>query len=180
MRVNDTIYRCNMDMKSWFHVVRRCSNKLWASDIKDRGYETGTFKLGQTIYPIHNKVHRFHFHRKCEYCDSTGSILLKGKKFNCPECCGFSDCKEVVEKVLDEPEKVKSIMSFKNRNKQLEIYTNDSSGNGLIIQKQDDGTNNYFASKEEAQEVCDKYNKENNVYLILDEYKRQEIRESIS
>ncbi len=49
----------------------------------------------------------------------------------------------------------------------------------MIIRKQDDGTSNYFGSKEEAQDVCDRYNKEHNVDLLLKEYKRQEIRESI-
>lgn len=48
-----------------------------------------------------------------------------------------------------------------------------------MIQKQDNGTNNYFGSKEDAQEVCDRYNKEHNVDLLLEEYKRQEIRENI-
>lgn len=152
---------------------------MLASDITDCGYEAGTFKLGQTIYPVSSETHRFRFHKKCVYCDNTGKVLVKGKEFKCPECNGSFEAKEVIEKVLGKPEKIKSIISFKNRNKSLEIYTNDSSGYGLIIQKQNDGTNNYFGSKKEAQDVCDRYNKEHNVDLILEEYKRQEIRESI-
>ena len=152
---------------------------MFASNITDYGYEAGTFKLGQTIYPILNKIYRFKFHKKCMYCDNTGKILVKGKEFKCPECNGSFETKEVIEKVLNDPEKVRSVISFRNRNKLSEIYTNDSSGYGLIIQKQDDGTNIYFGSKEEAQEVCDRYNKEHDVDLLLEEYKRQDIRENI-
>lgn len=152
---------------------------MYASDVKDCGYEAGTFKLGQSVYHVSSKIHRFRFHKNCVYCDNTGKVLVKGKEFKCPECNGSFETKEVIEKVLDDPEKIRSVLSFKNRNLSLEIYANDSSGYGLIIQKQDDGANNYFGSKKEAQEVCDRYNKEHNVGLLLEEYKRQEIRENI-
>lgn len=152
---------------------------LHTNDIKKYGYELGTFQLGQTVYHVCDKIHKFRFHKKCEYCDNTGKIFIKDKSFKCPECGGIFENKEVIEKVISEPEKIKSIMTFKNNIKSLEIYINDSSGFGLIIQKQDDGTNNYFGSKEEAQEVSNKYNKENNVDLLLEEYKRREIRENI-
>lgn len=152
---------------------------MYAGDVKDCGYEAGTFKLGQSVYHVSSKTHRFRFHKKCLYCDNTGRVLIKGKEFKCPECNGSFETKEVIEKVLGEPEKIRSVLSFKNRNQSLEIYTNNSSGYGLMIQKQDDGTNNYFGSKKESQEVCDRYNKENNIDLLLEEYKRQEIRENI-
>lgn len=152
---------------------------MFVSDITDCGYKVGTFKLGQVIYPISDKTHRFRFHKQCVYCDNTGKILVKGKEFKCPECDGLYETKEVIEKVLNNPEKIRSVISFKNKNKSLEIYSNDSSGYGLMIQKQEDGTNNYFGSKKEAQEVCDKYNEEYDVELLLEEYNRQEIRENI-
>ena len=152
---------------------------MFANDIIDYGYKAGTFKLGQTIYPVSSKTHRFRFHKKCVYCDNTGKVLVKGKEFKCPECNGSFETKEVIEKVLDNPEKIESVISFKNRNKSLEIYTNNSNGYGLMIQNQNDGTNNYFGSKREAQDVCDRYNKEYNVDLFLEKYKRQEIRENI-
>lgn len=150
---------------------------MYASDIKDRGYEIGTFKLGQTVYHVVDKTHRFKFHKKCVFCDNTGKILVKGKEFKCPKCGGSFKTKEIVEKVMGEPEKIRSVITFKNRDTSLEIYTNDSSGFGVMIQKHDDGTNTYFGSEKEAQDICDRYNKEHNVDLILEEYKRQEIRE---
>lgn len=153
---------------------------MWVSDIADRGYEVGTFKIGQTVYHIKEETHRFRFHKKCMYCDNTGRVLVKGKEFVCPNCNGSFETKEVIEKVVGEPDKVKSILSFKNRNKHLEVYTNDSSGYGWIICKQDNGENTNFDNYEEAQRVCDDYNKKNNVEPLLDEYKRQEIREGLN
>ena len=152
---------------------------MYADEIIYCGYEAGTFKLGQTIYPISNKIYRFRFHKKCAYCDNTGKILVKGKEFKCPECNGSFETKEIIEKILSKPEKIKSVISFKNRNKSLEIYTNDSSGYGLKIKKQEDKTNTYFGSKEEAQDVCDRYNKEHNIDLLLEEYSRQKVRKNI-
>lgn len=52
---------------------------MFLSDIDKIGYPVGTFKLGQKIYHIENKEHRFKFHKKCEYCESTGRVLIKGK-----------------------------------------------------------------------------------------------------
>lgn len=155
---------------------------MFASDITDYGYEAGTFKLGQIVYHTTTKIHRFRFHKKCTYCDSTGRVLIKGKEFKCPSCNGDMEWKEVDEKVIDDiyaPIKIASIMTFKNNDKSLEIYVNDSSGYGLIIQKSRDGENNYFATREEAQRVCDEYNKSNYVYTQLDEYKRREIAEGV-
>lgn len=50
----------------------------------------------------------------------------------------------------------------------------DSSGK--IVCKQDDGENTNFPTYEEAQKICDEYNKRNNI--LMDEYKRREARES--
>lgn len=153
---------------------------MWASDIIDYGYESGTFKLGERIYHIHSVKHKFKFHKECSCCNSTGRVTINNKEYECPSChCGFY-YKEVTEKVVDnEICKVKSIISFKNKNKTIEIYTNDSSGYGLIIQKQKDGTNTYFKSKEEAQIVCDEYNNKNSVYSLLKEYRTKEIKERL-
>ncbi len=70
------------------------------SDIRDYGYEAGTFKLGQTVYHINDMTYKFRFHKRCVYCDNTGKILVKGKEFKCPECNGSFEIKEVIEKVL--------------------------------------------------------------------------------
>ena len=153
---------------------------MFASDITDYGYEAGRFKLGQTIYHLTIKTHRFRFHKQCVFCDSTGQVLIKGKEFKCPNCRGDIECKEVDEKIIDDtygPIKIASVMTFKNNDQALEIYTNDSSGYGLIIQKSRNGENNYFATREEAQQSCDEYNKKYCVYTLLDEYKRREIME---
>ena len=150
---------------------------MFDSDLLDRGYEAGTFKIGQTVYFVKKVTHRFSFHKKCEYCDSTGKVLIKDREFTCPNCNGAIEIKEVIEKVVDEPNKIKSIWSFKNRNKSLETYTNESSGYGYIICKQKDGENLYFGSYEEAQSVCDEHNSKNNVYLLIDKYKQREIEE---
>lgn len=149
---------------------------MWASDITDKGYEVGTFKIGQTAHHIKDITHVFRFHRECTYCDSKGIILIKGKEFKCPNCNGATDRKEVTEKVIGEPEKVKSVLSFKNRNKELEIYTSDNSGYGVIICKQDDGNNRWFGSREEAQVECDKYNAIHGVYRQLEDYANRKNR----
>lgn len=153
---------------------------MFVDDIINKGYEVGTFKIGQTIYYVKDKVHRFRFHRECAYCDNKGTVLIKERKFTCPYCKGVFDTKEITELVVaDKKEKIRSIIEFKNKNKSREIYTNGSNGYGIIICKRDNGSNRYFRSKKEAQEVCDKYNKENNVYLLIEEYKRKEIRENL-
>lgn len=149
---------------------------MWASDIADRGYEVGTFKIGQTVHHIKNTTHTFRFHKECIYCDSTGKVLIKGREFMCPNCNGSVDKKEVTERVIDDSDKVKSILGFKNRNKELEIYTNDSSGYGVIICKQDNGDNRWFSSKEEAQAECDKYNVTHGVYRQLEDYANRKNR----
>ncbi len=152
---------------------------MYTNDMVNRGYEVGTFKLGQSVYHVSDKTHRFRFHKKCVFCDNTGKILVKGKEFKCPECGGKFEIKEIVEKIMDKPEKIKSVMTFKNRNTSTEIYTNDSSGFGLIIQKQDDGTDTYFGSKEEAQGVCNRYNEKHGIDLLIEKYRQQEVRENI-
>lgn len=148
---------------------------MYASDITDYGYKAGTFKLGQTVYCIHDKIYRFRFQKKCMYCDNTGKVLIKNREFKCPECHGGKfESKIVREKVTSNPIKIRSVMTFKNRNKSLEVYSTDSEGYGLIIRKQNNGENLYFGSKEEAQEICDLYNKENNINLLLEEYRCRE------
>ncbi len=152
---------------------------MYADNIVKRGYEAGTFKLGQSVYPVSDKTHRFRFHKKCVFCDNTGKILVKGKEFKCPECGGSFEIKEIVEKIMDKPEKIKSVMTFKNGNTSMEIYTNSSSGFGLMIQKQEDGTNTFFGSKKEAQDVCDRYNKKHSIDLLLEKYSQQEAIDNI-
>ena len=49
----------------------------------------------------------------------------------------------------------------------------------MQIHRCDDGSNTYFGTKEEAQEACEKFNKEHNVDLYLEEYNRASVKESI-
>lgn len=149
------------------------------NDVITRGYEHGTFQLGKKIYHIREQVHRFTFHKKCEYCDSTGKVLIKGKEFKCPNCNGSHESKEVVEMVLDDWHecKIGSITTFTNKSGTFEIYATGSNGTGIIIQRQSDGTDRFFKTQEEAQEACDKYNNKNGVYALLDEYQRRKARE---
>ena len=108
---------------------------MWTNDILTKGYDAGTFKLGQTVYHIKNKRHMFKYKKECAYCDNTGKVNIKGQEFICPNCNCQVERKEVIEKIVDEPVKIKSVMSFKNKQKSLEIYCSDSSGYGLIICK---------------------------------------------
>lgn len=153
---------------------------MFFGDIDKIGYPVGTFKLGQKIYHIKNKEHRFKFHKKCEYCESTGRVLIKGENFICPACKGEYIYKEIVEKIIDDYNiRIGSIISFQNKKNVYEYYATNSEGYGLQIHRCDDGSNTYFGTKEEAQEACEKFNKEHNVDLYLEEYNRASIKESI-
>lgn len=153
---------------------------MFLDNIDVFGYPVGTFKIDQKVFRIIDKIHRFSFHKKCEYCDSTGIVSIKGKNFTCPACKGEYTQKEVIEKIVDDYDiKVRSIISLKNKKDTYEYYTTDASSCGLQICKSDDGSNTYFGTREEAQEVCDKFNKQHNVELYLNEYNRATIRENI-
>ena len=147
---------------------------MWTNDILTKGYDTGTFKLGQSVYHIKNKRHMFKYKKECAYCDNTGKVNIKGQEFICPNCNCQVERKEVIEKIVDEPVKIKSVINNKNKQKSLEIYCSDSSGYGLIICKQDNGDNMFFASQEDAQKVCDKINTDNKVYILIEKYNRLE------
>lgn len=143
-------------------------------DVIDCGYEEGHFKLGQTVYHIVDKIHRFSFHKHCTYCENSGKVIIKDKEFKCPSCNGVLEHKQVIEMVLDDRKnKIESIKTFKNKNESFETYATDSNGCGILIQKCRDGFNRYFHSEEEAQAVCDEYNRKNNVYVLLNEYQRR-------
>lgn len=138
---------------------------------KDKAYEAGTFILDQKVYHIYGKEHIFRFHVDCECCDNTGSVLIKGRKYKCPNCNGNLQTKKIIEKVVsDNPDKIKCVLSLKNNKESLEIYTTGSDGVGVIICKQNDCSNTYFGSKQEAQDICDKYNREHNVYNLIEKY----------
>lgn len=153
---------------------------MFLSDLDKIGYPVGTFKIGQKIYRIKNKEYRFRFHKKCQYCDSTGSVLIKDKEFVCPACKGEYIHKGIIEKVVDDYDiKIRSVISLKNRDGSYESYSTDLSGHGLQIHKCDDSSKIYFGTEKEAQEACDKFNKEHNVDLYLEEYSRIALKESI-
>ena len=89
---------------------------MFLSDIDVFGYPEGTFKIGQKVFRIIDKIHRFSVHKKCEYCDSTGIVSIKGKNFTCPACKGEYTQKKVIEKIVDNYDiKVRSIISLKNK-----------------------------------------------------------------
>jgi RecJ-like exonuclease len=149
------------------------------NDVITRGYEHGTFQLGKKVYHIREQVHRFTFHKTCECCDSTGKVLIKGKEFKCPNCNGAYESKEVIEMVLDDfiECKIGGIITFTNKKGVFEIYTTSDNGTGWIIQRQSDGDNRWFKTKEEAQSACDRYNSQHGVYALLNEYQLRKARE---
>lgn len=153
---------------------------------KDRAYSVGTFKLGQRLWAITDtRQHYFYFNRDCIYCDSTGYIKVKDTKFVCPSCKNKKDTRIVKEAVLDdmlnskEMLTVRSITRFINNKEERETYSSSSDGNGLIIQKDNNGNNYFFASKELAQEACDKINEKNNVKELLTKYRATCIKEEV-
>ena len=154
---------------------------MFLDTIDKFGYPIGTFKLGQKIYHIKNKEHRFKFHKKCEYCDSTGRVLIKGKEFTCPACKGEYIYKKIIEKIMDDFDiRIESIITFQNKKYSYECYADSPDGFGLQIRKCDDGSNIYFGTKEEAETACKKFNKEHQVDLYLEEYTRASIKENIN
>lgn len=154
---------------------------MFPNNIDKVGYPVGTFKLGQKIYHIRDKEHNFKFHKKCEYCDNTGYILIKGKKFICPACKGEYAYKKIIEKVVDDRDmRIESIITFQNKKYSYECYATGSDGCGFQIRKCDDGSNRYIGTKEEAEATCKNFNKEHQVDLYLEEYTRASIKENIN
>ena len=147
---------------------------MWFDE--DKAYKSGTFKLGQEVYHTKDITHRFRFHKECNYCDSTGKVIIKGKEFTCPNCNAETITKEVIERAVGDSTKIRSIIAFKNRNKSVEIYTSDSSGCGWIIQKQDDRSNRFFGSIEEAEDDCKKYNALNGIQHLIEDYSNRKDR----
>ena len=143
---------------------------------KDKAYKAGTFKLEQEVWYIKDVEYRFRFHKECTYCDSTGKVLIKSREFTCPNCNAATQTKKVIEKVVGDSEKVRSIIAFKNSNKSFEIYTSEANGFGVIIQKQDDGTSRYFESREQAEIECQQYNALSGVYRQIEEYSNRKDR----
>lgn len=143
---------------------------LCERELVEYGYEEGHFKLGQTVYFVGDKIHRFSLRKKCVYCNSSGYVLIKGIEFKCPNCNGAHESKEVIERVVDQALKIESVLTFKNKKKSFEIYSTGDNGLGIMIQRGRDGYNRYFGSKEEAQKECDKYNEKNGVYVLLNKY----------
>ena len=86
------------------------------------------------------------------------------------------ETKEVIERVVGDSEKIKSVIGFKNRNKSLEIYANDASGYGVIIQRQSDGSSRYFESREQAEIECQQFNTLHGVYRQIEEYSNRKDR----
>lgn len=152
---------------------------------EDKGYPVGTFKLRQRLWTISSKQYRFYFNKECMYCDSTGYIKVKDAKFICPCCKNKKDTKIVKETVLNdmlntkEMLTVRSITRFINEKRAYEIYSTSPSGVGLMIQRNEDGNNYFFASKELAQEACDKINEKNNVKELLTKYRATCIKEEV-
>ena len=129
---------------------------MYFSDLDKVGYPVGTFKLGQKIYHIKDKEHRFKFHKKCEYCESTGRVLIKGKEFTCPACKGEYIYKEIIEKIIDDYNiRIGSIISLQNKKSTYEYYATNSAGYGLQINRCDDGSNTYNKYSDKIGEYAD-------------------------
>lgn len=147
---------------------------MWFDEYK--AYRSGTFKLGQEVYNTEDITHRFRFHKECNCCNSTGKVLIKGKEFICPNCNSATITKEVIERSIGNSMKIRSIISFKNKNKSVEIYTSNSNGYGWIIQKEDDGSSRFFGSREEAENSCKKYNTLNGIRHSIEDYSNRKDR----
>lgn len=139
-------------------------------DIK-RMYDAGTFALGQKLYSVETKMHTIRYKKPCDICDSTGYVICKGIEFKCPQCKNVINNKDIKEmRVSNSTIKVKSIIKAFNENCELEQYFSDKEFLGHVIQKQSDGSSNYFSTKEEAQAYCDKWNLEHHVESELKKY----------
>lgn len=55
---------------------------MFLSDIDKIGYPVGTFKLGQKIYHIMNKEHRFKFHKSVNIAKVQDVYQLKVKNLH--------------------------------------------------------------------------------------------------
>ena len=150
---------------------------MW-TDVRDHGFPIGTFKLNQKIYRVRDETHRFRFHKKCDVCGTTGKVMIYGRYFQCPQCHGASEIIEVIErKVEDLPYKIKSVNTFVNDKIGREMYTDDSTGMGVLIYHDVKNPLRWYATKEEAQAACDQYNQENHIAILLEEYTKRKLRE---
>lgn len=145
---------------------------IFSSDF-EKGFPVGTFDIGDRYYYTRLKTHRFHIKKECPYCNKTGNIEYKGAIFPCPKCHGNKDYIEVKEKIVvnshDDENVIRSKIIMTNRNESREIYYTDNFI-GIVICRLDNGENNYFKDKEEAQAACDIWNKENSVKERLEKY----------
>lgn len=147
-------------------------------ELERLGYPVGTFQLGQQVYRKKIQTHRFWIRKKCDLCGSSGKVQIKNGTYTCPVCQGKQEMYAVDEWIPDDTKViVKSIATFTNQHGSFQIYASDSSGCGYLIQKNDDGSNQYYSSIEKVQAVCDEYNKKHYVYAKLEEYERIQIRE---
>lgn len=140
-----------------------------------RGFNVGTFDIGDTVYYTGICTHRFWIPADCPYCSTTGHIEFKGKIFSCPECHGKKNCIAVQEKVIEDSHKIYSKITMISSNGAKEIYYTDEFL-GVVICLQEDGECRYFKSKQEAQQVCDEFNIRNNVFEQLRFYKEKELQ----
>ena len=137
----------------------------------DRMYDSGTFVLGQNLYLAEIKHNIIRYKEPCDICDSTGYVILKGIRFDCPKCHNRIGMKDIHKmRVADNTVEVKSIVKAFNKNCELETYFTDKGFAGLVIQKQEDGDSHYFSTEEEAQAYCDRWNLEHHVKRELEKY----------
>lgn len=132
-------------------------------------YDAGTFKLGQKLYHVADKKHIFHVKLKCDCCDSTGVVTIKGQKYKCPVCRGSIRSVMVMEKVVvGITYTVKGIYSYTNKKGTTEIYDVYGDGVNHIVKNKE--SCDFYTSREEAQKVCDEYNSSNGVYDLIEQY----------
>lgn len=138
-------------------------NKIFYHSEYDCGFPLRTFEMGDTVFGIKVKTHKFLTTPKCIFCNMTGVIEFKGQVFECPSCHGSKMHSDVDEWVVEKIGKIKSkVIMSPNDCEDKEIYFTDKFL-GVQICLQREGTCTYFKSKEEAQKKCDEFNFKNNV-----------------
>lgn len=113
------------------------------------------FKIGDTAY-ITEHVRVTH---TCGVCDGKGTIQVKHKQYNCPECRGSKVVKEpAIYIVAPDKFKISSIKIEINSNNEITASYKGRSGKSIFNRKED----KLFTTIEDAQKEADRQNKYDN------------------
>ena len=122
------------------------------------------FKVGQKVYAVSTKCDSKWIHVKCDLCNSTGKVKIKGKgdRYTCPKCNGKTTAEfygyryiisypnAMIGKVNIEEYADKYKKCF--RSKVTYMLDGTGVGSGAIWEE-----NRLFATKDEAEDFCNKY-----------------------